>query len=130
MGQGAKPPDRKSALSRCALGPWALVHSRHEQRHPAVQTSSPKDRVPDCRRSTALNAQTRQTELSLADAMHQLDAGDRDRRISESLEAWNHSNALLHAPMVLLNQVVQLLRRAQLRVRRDKPSSFSSRTAR
>jgi hypothetical protein len=32
--------------------------------------------------------------------------------------------------MVLLNQVVQLLRRAQLRVRRDKPSSFSSRTAR
>src|SRR5258708_3295456 len=53
----------------------------------AVQTSSPKHRVPDCRRSSALNAQTPQSELSLADAMHQLDAGDRDRRIPEVLEA-------------------------------------------
>jgi hypothetical protein len=29
-----------------------------------------------------LNAQTCQIELSLADAMHQIDVGDRDRRIS------------------------------------------------
>ena len=41
--------------------------------------------------------------------MHQLDAGDRDRRITELLEAKHHSDALLYAPMVLLNQVVQML---------------------
>jgi hypothetical protein len=33
----------------------------------------------------ALNAQTCQIELSLADAMHQIDVGDRDRRISNPL---------------------------------------------
>src|SRR5258708_24237649 len=75
----------------------------------AVRTSSPKHRIPGCRRSSAVNAQTSQSELSLADAMHQLDAGDRDRRIPEPLEAEHHSNALLHAPLVLLNQVVQVL---------------------
>jgi hypothetical protein len=44
--------------------------------------------------------------------MHQLDAGDRERRIFEPLEAQHHSDALLHAPVVLLNQVVQVFRRA------------------
>jgi hypothetical protein len=34
-----------------------------------VETSSPKHRVPDLRRSLALNAQTSQSELSLADAL-------------------------------------------------------------
>jgi hypothetical protein len=43
-----------------------------------------------------------QSKLSLPDAMQQLDAGDRDRRICEPLEAEHHSDALLHAPMVLL----------------------------
>src|SRR6266851_4269383 len=90
----------------------------------AAQTSSPKHRVPDCRRSSALNAQTSQSELSLADAMHQLDAGDRDRRIPEPLEAEHHRDALLHAPMVLLNQVVQVLRRAQVRVRGQRAIGF------
>ena len=41
--------------------------------------------------------------------MHQLDAGDRDRRIMEPLEAKHHSDPLLDAPMVLLDQVVQML---------------------
>src|SRR5258708_36927259 len=64
--------------------------------------------------------------------MHQLDARNRDRRIPEPLEAEHHSNALLHAPMVLLNQVVQVLRRAQLRVRGRQAIGFqlSHRTAR
>jgi hypothetical protein len=52
----------------------------------AVRASSPKHRIPGCGRSSAVNAQTSQSELSLADAMHQLDAGDRDRRIPESFE--------------------------------------------
>src|SRR6267142_1976694 len=65
-----------------------------------------------------------QSKLSLPDAMQQLDAGDRDRRIPEPLEAEHHSDALLHAPMVLLNQVVQVLRRAQLRVRGQRAIGF------
>jgi hypothetical protein len=48
--------------------------------------------------------------------VHQLDAGDRDRRITELLETKHHSDALLDAPMVLFNQVFL---RAQLRVRRQ-----------
>jgi hypothetical protein len=50
-----------------------------------------------------LNAQTSVSELSLADAMHQLDASDGGRRIAEPLEAEYHSDALLHAQMVLLD---------------------------
>jgi hypothetical protein len=42
--------------------------------------------------------------------MHQLDAGDRDRGIRKPFEAEHHGDALLHAPMVLLNQVVQVFR--------------------
>jgi hypothetical protein len=38
-------------------------------------------------RSQALNAQTCQSKQSFADAMHQLDAADRNRRIPEPLEA-------------------------------------------
>jgi hypothetical protein len=64
-------------------------------------------------------AATSQCELSLPDAVQQLDAGDRDRRIPESLEAEHHSDALLHTPMVLLYQVIQVFRRAQRRIRRE-----------
>src|SRR5260221_2112245 len=111
---------------------WCKLAGRANAPCCAAQTSSPKHRVPDCRRSSALNAQTPQSELSLADAMHQLDARNRDRRIPEPLEAEHHSNALLHAPMVLLNQVVQVLRRAQLRVRGRQAIGFqlAHRTAR
>jgi hypothetical protein len=55
-----------------------------------------------------LNAQTCQCELSLAVAVHQLDTGDRDRRIFEVLEADHHSDALLYASMVLANRSTHL----------------------
>ena len=57
-----------------------------------------------------------QSELALTNAVHQLDAANRDRRVPKALDAQHHSDALLHAPMVLLDQVVQVFRRAQLRV--------------
>ncbi|SDR54815.1 Porin subfamily protein [Rhizobiales bacterium GAS191] len=38
-----------------------------------------------------MNVKTSKSELSLTDAMHQLNAGDRDRRIREPLEAEHHS---------------------------------------
>ena len=79
--------------------------------------SSPKHRIPDCRRNSALNAQPSECELAFADAMHHFDASNRDRRIPELLEAKHRTDALLHAAVVLLDQIVQVLRRAQLRVR-------------
>src|SRR6267378_2406452 len=42
---------------------------------------------------------------------------NRDRRIPKFFEAEHHSNALLYTAMVPLDQVVQVFRRAQLRVR-------------
>jgi len=56
--------------------------------------------------------------------VQQLDAGNGDRRISEALEAEHHSNALLHAPMVLLYQIIQIFRRAQLCVRGERAIGF------
>ena len=40
--------------------------------------------VPDSGCSFALNIATRQAELSFTDAVHQLNAGDRDRRVHDA----------------------------------------------
>jgi hypothetical protein len=42
--------------------------------------SSPKHRIPDCRRNSALNAQPSECELAFADAMHHFDASNRVKR--------------------------------------------------
>ena len=77
------------------------------------------------------NAETSQSELPLPNAVQQLDAGDRDRRIAEPLETEHPGDALLHALMVLLDQVIQIFRRAQLRLRRERAIGFQlARTAR
>jgi integrase/recombinase XerD len=81
-----------------------------------VETSSLEHGIPHCRRKSTLDTQTSQSELSLADAMHQFDAGDRNRRGREALEAQHRGDSLFHAPMVLLDQIVQVLRRPQLRL--------------
>jgi hypothetical protein len=72
----------------------------------AALPSGSEYRVPDSGRSSALNTKAAQVELSLADAVHQLNASDRDRRVAELLEPQHHSNALLDAAVVLLNQVI------------------------
>ena len=66
----------------------------------------------------------------LADAVHQLDAGDRDRRIPECLEAEHHGDPLLHASMVLLNRIIQVFDERSFVSAGSEPSAFSSRTAR
>ena len=43
--------------------------------------------IPHCRRKSTLDTRTSQSESSLADAMHQFDTGDRNRRGREALEA-------------------------------------------
>ena len=60
------------------------------------------------RAQLGLAHRTSQPELLLTDAMHQLDAGNRDCRVMELLEANHRGDALLDAPVVLLNQVVQI----------------------
>src|SRR5580658_4356506 len=69
-----------------------------------VETSSLEHGIPHCRRKLTLDTQTSQSELSLADAMHQFDTGDRNRRGREALEAQHRGDSLFHAPMVLLDQ--------------------------
>jgi len=83
----------------------ALVQIASTGRHSCfgAQSSGLKHRVPDCRCSSTLNAERSQFELSLPNAVQQLDAGDRDRGICEPLEAEHHRDALLNAPMVLLD---------------------------
>jgi hypothetical protein len=47
-------------------------------------------------------------ELSLANAMSKLDAGNRDDRVLERIETRHRRTASLDRPMILLNQVVQI----------------------
>jgi hypothetical protein len=65
--------------------------------------------VPDSGRRSTLSTKAAQVELSLTDAVHQLNASDHDRRVAELLESQHHSNALLDAAVVLLNQVIEAL---------------------
>jgi hypothetical protein len=53
-----------------------------------------------------------------------LDASDRGRSIAELLEAEHYGDALLDGSVVLLNEVVEVFRRAQLRVGRQKTICF------
>ena len=72
-------------------------------------------------RNSALSASTCRSKLSLADAVDRFNAGDRDCCIPKPLQAEHHGEALFHIPMVLLDQVVQVFRRTQLRVGGQRP---------
>jgi hypothetical protein len=102
------------------------ANGRHEQTLPSTPCS-PKRRVPDCRRSSALNAQTPQSDLSLADAMHQLDAGDRDRRIPGHLKP---SITAMRCFTPRWSCSIRLFDERSFVSADNKPSAFSSRTAR
>jgi hypothetical protein len=98
---------------------WALVQIAGAGKRPALYC---RDFKLGARHSTLQapvdlgHTQTSQSELSLADAMHQFDTGDRNRRGREALEAQHRGDSLFHAPMVLLDQIVQGPRRPQLRL--------------
>ena len=80
----------------------------------AALPSHSEYRVPDSGRSSAVDTQSSQPELSFAYAVHQFNAGDRDRRVAELLEPQHDRNALLDAAMVLFNQVIEVLDWSQL----------------
>ena len=52
---------------------------------------------------------TTERELSLANTMRQFDTGNRDGRVLERLEARHRGAASLDRPMILLDEVVQIL---------------------
>jgi hypothetical protein len=72
----------------------------------SVMWSASEYRGPDSGRSSALKTERSQCELPLADAMRQLNARDRGGCVSEPLEVEHHGEALLYAPVVLLNQII------------------------
>jgi hypothetical protein len=64
--------------------------------------------VPDLRCRPATNAQSTERKLILANPMQQLDAGNRDRRMSEVLQAQHRPQTPFHSAVILLDDVVEI----------------------
>src|SRR6266849_5931674 len=71
--------------------------------------SSYECRIPQFRHRRIAPAEFARLELPLLDLLCQLDSGDRYQRAVESLESQHRPDSLLHSPMVLLHQIVQVL---------------------
>src|SRR5712692_2113567 len=71
--------------------------------------SSYECRIPQFRHRRIAPAEFARLELPLLDLLCQLDSGDRYHRVVESLESHHRPDSLLHSPMVLLYQIVQVL---------------------
>jgi hypothetical protein len=65
--------------------------------------SSSKHRVPNLKRGFASRSEFAQCELTFPDPMHELDAGDRDRRTPKSLEPEHRAQTKLDGSVVLFN---------------------------
>jgi hypothetical protein len=89
-----------------------------------VETSSLEHSIPHCRRKSTLDTQTSQSDLSLADTMHQFDTGDRNRRGREALEAQHRGDSLFHAPMSCSIRLFSALSADQANRARDCMKSF------
>ena len=70
--------------------------------------------VPDLRSGCFGNAQPTQGELSFANPMDQLDSPDGGRRFLELLESQHRPGPRLDVAVILLNDIVEILRRADL----------------
>src|ERR1700676_1368470 len=71
--------------------------------------SSGECRVPQFRHRRIAPAEFARLELPLLDLLCQLDARDRYYRVIELLESQHRPDPLLHSPMVLFHQIVQVL---------------------
>jgi len=69
-----------------------------------------EDRIPNDWRSGTFEVERCEIKLTLANAMHQLDACNRSCGAPEPLKAKHDLRPRLNVAMVLLNQVVQVLR--------------------
>ena len=66
-------------------------------------------RMPDGRRSSTVEAQPAEVELSLPDPAQQFNTGNCDRCGPESLRPERRTDACLHTAVILLDEVVQIL---------------------
>jgi hypothetical protein len=73
--------------------------------------------IPDLRRRLLCDSELAKRELPLPNAMYKLNAGKRDLRRDEILESQHRPDAGLDRTMILLDQIIQILRRAD----RDRP---------
>jgi hypothetical protein len=71
--------------------------------------SSCECRVPQFRHRRIAPAEFARLELPLLDLLCQLDSRDRYHRVIESFESQHRPDSLLHSPVVLLHQIVQVL---------------------
>ena len=69
-----------------------------------MQTSGGEHRVPDLRSGLSGHAQPAESELSFTNPMQQLDAGNRDRRMSAVLQSQHRPQTLLD--FVLMELIV------------------------
>src|SRR6202163_3256587 len=92
--------------------------------------SSCECRAPQFRHRRIAPTEFARLELPLLDLLCQLDARDRYDRVVESLESQHRPDSLLHSPMVLLHQIVQVLVDRTWTRPGSSPLSFISRTAR
>ena len=67
-------------------------------------------RIPDGRRTSTIEAQPAEVELSLPDPAQQFNTGNCDRCGPESLKPEHRTDACLHTAVILLDEVVQILR--------------------
>jgi hypothetical protein len=74
--------------------------------------SGGEHRVPDLRSSFSGHAQATESELSFTNPMQQLDAGNRDRRMAEVLQSQHRPQTPFHTAVILLDDVVEILARA------------------
>src|ERR1017187_9856208 len=73
-------------------------------------------RIPDCRGILVFEMETSQGELSFANTTEQFDAGDGDSCAIKVLKAEHRTCSGFNAPVILLDQIVQVFRRSQLGV--------------
>src|SRR5580692_6160583 len=85
-----------------SAGLWCKFQRRGKNGVFSATSPSGKDCRPNSGRSGIFEAQVREIELSFANAMRQLDARDRDRRVPETFEAEHRVDPGLDVAMILV----------------------------
>src|SRR5271166_1690284 len=111
-----KPGERIKTDRRDAIGCGANCRWTRGEALTAACLSCCKHSIPNGRRASVFEAQAPEVELALMDPAQQLDAADGDRRGPEPLETEHRTKPQLDPTVILLDQVVQVFRRAQLGV--------------
>src|ERR1035437_1871450 len=91
----------------CKFSRWSAY-----SRRPCFR-SSREYGIPECRRSLIFEAKTTEGELSFVNTTEQFHSGNGDCSRGEALEPEHGAGSGLDAAMILFDQIIQILRRAQ-----------------